>query len=335
MHKLILFIHERFESTPFEGSQLYNEFLKNCLARRKVLRQSMEELKKKRYVVQFKRISYRKRLWMATAGLFEQAEEIKKRLKERVYLRETPSGVLELRGHLRPLGRKNASGVHLNIFSKALSDAANRHETSCKIYRHKDAFVARGGGGSMKAYGRECSIDLSVQKRLLYSYEIELLKNKKIIPAQVFIVPGDWGLEKWEMFTESKEDQILVKELSRYFEINVLPSHNYNVNRWRFDIETEDFVVEVSTHKPWPQGGPHSSQASVVRSKVLDALLYSLETNKHSIVILSSAWARKKYMHDLKVMTKKRSCHIIFVDFDDVDWSRKAVGQILEITKCP
>lgn len=333
IHKLILFISERFKGVPFEGSQLYNEFLKNCSARRKVLRQSMEELKKKGYVVQFKRISYRKRLWIATAELFERAIKIGERLKEHVYLSEVPSGALELRGHLRPLGRKSASGVHLNVFSKALSDAANRHEIPCKIYRFKDTFVVRAGNGSIKAHGRKWSIDLSLQKRLIYDHEMELLKNKKIIPVSVFVLPDDWRLKKWEMFTESKEAQILVKELSKYLEIRVLPSHNYNVNKWRFDIEIEDFVVEVTTHKPWHRGGPHSSQASVVRSKVLDALLYSLETNRHSIAVLSSAWAKKKYMHDLDVMTKKHGCHIIFVDFDNVDWPRKAVDRILKITQ--
>lgn len=332
VHKLTLFIHERFRDAPFEGSQLYNEFLNSCSARRDVLRQSMEELKKKGFVVTIQKISHRRRFYKTTPKLIERAISIKEEL-DGAHVATIPKKTLQLRGYLRSL---KGGGAHLNIFSKALSDVAKEREIRCQIFRHENSFIVRGSQvGPRRAYAGECDIDLSLPMRLLYSWEAAALMGGKLLPVKVYIIPEDWGLEKWELFTESKEAQTLVKELSEYLEINVLPSHNYNVNKWRFDIETDDFVVEVTAYKPRRQGGPHSSQASVVRSKVLDALLYSLETNKNSIVILSSAWAEKGYMHDLKLMTEKHGCHIIFVDFDDVGWPRKVVDQILKITKCP
>jgi hypothetical protein len=72
----------------------------------------------------------------------------------------------------------------------------------------------------------------------------------------------------------------------------------------------------------------HTGESS--KGKILDALLYSLETKKKSIVILSSAWAKNGDMRDLKVMAEKHACYIIFVDYDDVSWQRKVVDRIIK-----
>jgi hypothetical protein len=334
MHKLILFIHEKFVDAPFDGPQLYNEFLKNCHACRDVLRQSMEELKKKGYVVQFKRISYKKRLWIATAKLFEIAASIQKNLDEQIYVTDLPNGTLQLRGHLRPL-RKSGSGSHLHIFSKALSNVSNKRVIHCEIYRFKDAIIVRAGRGTRKAYSRDWDIDLSIPKRLLYKNELEALKTGKIVPTTVYIVPEDWGLEKWDFFTETVEARELVRALSKYFVIDTLPSHNYHINKWRFDIVTENFVVEITTHKPRSKCGPHSSQASTIEARVLEAVLYSLEKNKKSIVVISGMWHEKPYFRDLKATVQAYGCYIIFADFGKAIWAEEIASQIVEILKCP
>ncbi|MDI6884243.1 MAG: hypothetical protein QMD00_03835 [Hadesarchaea archaeon] len=334
IHKLILFIYKRFANVPFGGSQLYNEFLKICSARRDILRQSMEELKKRGYVIQFKRISHRKRLWVATVGLFEQAAKIHGDLNKQTYIRDIPEGTLQLRGYIR-LHKKTRSS-HLVIFSKALSDASRKHTIRCEIYRHRDAFIIRTEQSVRKACPRDWEVDLPIPKRLLYKNELEVLTTGKTMSTIVYIVPEDWELKKWDLFTETPEARKLVKALSKHFVIDVLPGHNYHVNKWRFDVITENFVVEVTTQKPRPtKCAPHSSQASIIRGKVLDGLLYSLEKNRKSVIVVSSAWKKKRYLCDLKATVQPYGCHILFADFDKSGWADEIAGQIVTMFKSP
>lgn len=333
VYKLALFIHEKFANSPFEGSQLYNEFLKNFPLRRDLVRQLMEELKKKGYVVQFKRISHRKRLWVASADLFEHATRIREKVDKQMYLMNLPKVSFQLRGYLRLL--KSTRGSHLIVFSKALSDAASKQTIRCGIYRFKDAFVIKSGRGA-KACPRRWEIDLPVPKCLLYKNELDALNAGKMLPRVIYVVPRDWGLKKWDFFTETPEARKLVKALSKHFVIDVLPSHNYHVNKWRFDILTENFVVEITAYKPKPtKCGPHSSQASVIGAKVLDGLLYSLEKRKKSIIVVSSAWRKKPYLLDLKATVQRYGCYIFFADFNRAGWTEEIASQIVEISNAP
>lgn len=330
IQKLILFIENRFGNKPFEGSDLYDIFQLEYSKSRRVLIQHIQELKKKQYLIA-ERISYKRRLWKPTKKLFQQAAGMRARLEKNIYIGETPGDAFELRGHLRPLGRKSVSGVHLNVFSKALSDVARQHMISYQIYRSKDSFIIRSDDGPRKAHARKWGIDLSVRKCLLYNREIELLKNRKLVPVSVFIVPEDWGLKNWGMFKESRENQMLARELSKSFPLRVLPRHNYAAGKWRFDISFDNFIVEITTFHPGVnKSNPRSSSCSVVRSKILDALLFSLQEKKKSFVVLSTRWKEKPHMLELKSMTREYECFLIFADFGVPNWPEVVAREIIK-----
>jgi len=276
---LILHINNFYHNREFKWKELSERL---SFIKQDVLRNYLSELKKEGLLSITKK-GPKNWVYIATKNLFKKAKSIEIKLKSTSdYLDEIPSNSIKLRGNLRLIQR----GIHLEIYSGILAKNSRLKEIYCKIFRCHNYFFIKPSdrGNKLISRNNNYSVEISIPKYIIYEPELSIL-NKKSLPVEIYITPNEWSLKLEDFFTESKFNRELVKSLSSKFKINVLPSHNYKIyDIWRFDVLLEEGVIEISAYNPKTKGGPHSTSSSVIRSKILDGLLYSLENKKPSIM---------------------------------------------------
>ncbi|MBN2127836.1 MAG: hypothetical protein JW703_05640 [Candidatus Diapherotrites archaeon] len=160
---------------------------------------------------------------------------------------------------------------------------------------------------------------------------------------KVRINPSEWGLKFHEFFTESKEEQDLVKELSKKFKIeNITPNSKNARNYGNADLllkhEQKRMPIEITICPPSYRkkeikkgiNAPHGPKWAKVTSRIVPLVLFSVENKSPSIIIIHKDW--KKYGHttNLQKSLAKVKCFLLYTNFQK-KWENKITKKIEKI----
>ena len=190
---------------------------------------------------------------------------------------------------------------------------------------------------------------INLQKKYELGKLIQDNKNYYSKRVEVKVNPTDWNLEHYEMFSESPEERELVKKLSSIFQVDNITANPKNSKRYgNADLlvtyKCQQVPIEITTSQPSKQkkevnkgcNAPHGARWSKLASKILTLLIYTIENNFPSVVIIPDEW--RPYTHTLQLQKslQNNNCFIIYSSFKD-NWAEivtEKLCQILSDKKC-
>jgi hypothetical protein len=176
------------------------------------------------------------------------------------------------------------------------------------------------------------------KKRLLNLFKNN--KNHCVLKVKIKIIPNEWGLKFHEFFVESKEEQELVKSLSKRFTVQTITAGSIlakNFGNADIIIQQKEINIplEITTYSPSKRieeikkgnNAPHGVKWCRIGARILPLLIYSTNNKSLSIIVINSEWERYSHTTSLKTQLRNLNCHIIFTDFKD-NWANNVLGEI-------
>jgi hypothetical protein len=186
---------------------------------------------------------------------------------------------------------------------------------------------------------------LSVGRYLSDSIKKEFIgniKNKSYgCRVKVKLNIREWGLKQTDIFLESKEENKLAKELIlNKYDISAINGNS----EFKLDYGCADILIkynnikiplEITTVKPYDGSnasikgvnGPHGHVWSKVSCRILPVLVYSLNNDIKSFVVINKEWENYKHVQDIIKRFKSFKCNILFSDFSK-NWTKEIVLKI-------
>jgi len=178
-------------------------------------------------------------------------------------------------------------------------------------------------------------LDTSLKKNLISKIKNQSYSEK----VRIRLNPKELGLNKEDIFLDSKQENELAKELIlNKYNLFVIGKNNNN----KFDSGCADILIrynnfeipiEITTIKPIRDflkkglNAPHGYVWLKVAGRILPVLMYSINKESKSFVIIHKKWQKYGHVRDLTKRFKSFKCKILFTDFNE-NWVKNMVVKI-------
>jgi len=231
--------------------------------------------------------------------------------------------------------------IYNSKFSRVL---VNKEERARLVKRDEEFFLIKDSSGNLLNPSPEHqTIFMSVGKIFPEIKNHLLLKNKSnTMKIKLKLNPDEWGLNKLDVFLETKEGRDLADKLI-LLEYKIKPV-TYN-DKDKFESACADLIlyhketkipIEITTTAPSESealsgvNSPHGHQWTKVSGRITPLLAYSSENSLKSFMIMSKKW--EKYLHVKYLVDKLKNlnCYVLLSDFSD-NWSIEIANKINEL----
>lgn len=230
--------------------------------------------------------------------------------------------------------------IYNSKFSKLLFDKKER----AKLIQQNGEFylIKDTSGNLLNPSPKHQTTFMSVGKVFSKSKDYFQLENESksaTIKIKIKLNLREWGLHKLDIFLESKEERDLAEQLmSQDYEVEPITFNDKN----KFEHACADIIlyhagnkipIEITITAPSERealrgvNSPHGHQWTKVSGRITPLLIYSLEHNLKSFMIINKKW--EKYPHVQYLIKKLNAfhCFVLYTDFS-VNWGTKIAKEI-------
>ncbi|MFH1257247.1 MAG: hypothetical protein V1494_08235 [Candidatus Diapherotrites archaeon] len=158
--------------------------------------------------------------------------------------------------------------------------------------------------------------------------------------VEVQINPSEWNMQFHDFFTESPEEQQLVKELAENFKMQNITANSKKAKKYgNGDIlltyQQKEVPIEITIHPPSYRqkeikkgiNAPHGQKWGKVTSRILPMFIFSVNNKSPSFIIIHNDWKKYSHTQKLKEQIKKSKCFLIYTNFQK-DWEKCVRAEI-------
>jgi len=228
-------------------------------------------------------------------------------------------------------------------FSKVLF---NKKERAKLIQQEGEFYLIKDISGNLLSPSpKHQTVFLSIGKMFPINENYFQLKNKKksnTLKIKIKLNSTEWNLDKLDVFLESKEERALAGKLIKLgYKVEPI---TYN-DKDKFEHACADLIlyhnknkipIEITITAPSETralsgiNSPHGHQWNKVSGRITPLIVYSIEKNLKSFMIINQKWEKYSHVKNLIDKLKNLGCYTLFSDFSD-EWDDKLANQINEI----
>lgn len=164
-------------------------------------------------------------------------------------------------------------------------------------------------------------------------------KKSNTLKIKIKLEPSKWGLNKLDVFLETKEERDLADKLIQLGYI-VRPVTYNDENKFGsacadliLENKKDKIPIEITTTAPSKSkalGGinsPHGHQWTKVSGRITPLIIYSVEKKVKSFMIINKEWENYPHVNYMMDKLKRINCYILLSTFSD-NWDDKIANEI-------
>jgi len=233
--------------------------------------------------------------------------------------------------------------IYNSKFSRVL---VNKKERARLVKKEDEFFLIKDSSGNILNPSPEHqTIFMSVGKiypEIKNCFPLKNQKKSNTLKIKIKLNPNEWKLDKLDVFLESKEERALAGKLIKLgYKVEPI---TYN-DKDKFEHACADLIlyhnkdkipIEITTIAPSETralsgvNSPHGHQWNKVSGRITPLIVYSIENNLKSFMIINQKWKKYPHVKDLIDRLKSLDCYTLFSDFSD-KWDENLANQINEV----